>query len=105
MIGRCEKLSQLFIIGDLPEAKIKADKEALDQLSKMKAKSINQNPPVWEKQFDVCLKVCYHNIHSLTDKLKNVLADRIFPFGDLLIFGETWLNAQEELDLEGILPE
>ena len=36
MLGRCENLNQLYLIGDLPESKIKADKDALDQLSNMK---------------------------------------------------------------------
>ena len=104
MLGRAEKFSQLYLIGDLPENKIKADKEALKQLEKLKSKSVNENPSVWEKKFDESLKVCYHNIHLLKDKLEDILDDPIFPFSDLLIFGETWLQPHEELDLKAVLP-
>ena len=51
MLGRIQELNQLYIIGNLPEKKITVDKEALNQLAILKAKSINRNPPVWEKTF------------------------------------------------------
>ena len=104
MLGRCENLSQLYLIGELPEEKIKADKEALDQLAKLKARSINNNPPVWEQQFGSSLKVAYLNIHSLRDKFEDIIADPTFAFGDLLVFGETWLEERDELNLAAILP-
>ena len=46
MLGRSEQLSQLYIIGKLDEKKIYTDKEALSQLKIMKARSLNNNPPV-----------------------------------------------------------
>ena len=104
MLGRVENLSQLYLIGDLPENKIKADKEALDQLGKLKSRSLNRNPPVWEQEFGDSIKVAYLNIHSLRDKLEDIIADPFFAFGDLLIFGETWLEQDDELNLEAVLP-
>ena len=53
---------------------------------------------------DTSVKVAYLNIHSLVDKLEEILDDPVFPFGDLLIFGETWLNEEDELSLQAILP-
>ena len=36
--------------------------------------------------------------------MEDILDDPIFPFSDLLIFGETWLQLHEELDLKAVLP-
>ena len=92
MLGRTEERKQLYIIDKLPKTKIYQDKEALKQLEILKAKSLNKNPPVWERSYEKSVKVCFHNIHSLVDKIEDVKADLVFPFGDLLIFGETWLT-------------
>ena len=59
---------------------------------------------MWEKQYDGSIKVCYHNVHSLKDKFEDILADPIFPFADLIIFGETWLEQNETFDLKAVLP-
>lgn len=96
MLGRVQERNQLYIIGSLPEKKIYTDKDALRQLSVMKEKSLNNNRPVWEKAFPDSYKVVYLNIHSLNDKFEDVKADLIFPFADLIIFGETWLKNEEE---------
>jgi ATP-dependent DNA helicase PIF1 len=102
MLGRIQELNQLYIIGSLPENKITVDKEALSQLAILKAKSINQNPPIWEKTFHLSYKVSYHNIHSLKDKFEDVQADMLLAFSDIIIFGETWLETNE--GSEGRLP-
>ena len=75
MLGRAEELSQLYIIGKLDEKKIYTDKEALSQLKIMKAKSVNNNPPVWEKTFVNSKKICFHNIHSLIHSLKDKIEE------------------------------
>ena len=92
MLGRIQELNQLYIIGSLPENKITVDKEALSQLAILKAKSINQNPPIWEKTLHMSNKVSYHNIHSLKDKFEDVQADKLLAFADIILFGETWLE-------------
>ena len=58
----------------------------------MKAKSLNNNPPVWERKYEQSLKVCFLNIHSLRDKIDDIRADPILLFSDILVFGETWLE-------------
>ena len=98
MLGRVEERNQLFIVESLAEKKIWTDQEALKQLAKMKAKSINRNPPVWEKTFGISCKIFYHNIHSLKDKFEDIKADLLLPFADLIILGETWLETNEGMD-------
>jgi hypothetical protein len=96
MLGRVQQRNQLYIIGSLAENKITTDKEALSQLAILKAKSINRNPPVWEKSFENSCKILYHNIHSLKDKMEDIKVDLLLPFADLIIFGETWLETDED---------
>jgi hypothetical protein len=57
----------------------------------MRARSINNNPPIWEKQFDKSTKVFFHNIHSLTHKIDALQEDPIQTFADVVILAETWL--------------
>ncbi len=65
MLGRIQSQQQLRIIGCLPEEKIYCDKGAKSELTSMQARSLNVNPPVWEKAFSRSLKVSYLNVDSL----------------------------------------
>ena len=98
MLGRVQKKDQLFIIGELPENKITTDKEAKKQLAIMKAKSVNVNPPVWEKKYGQSLRICFLNIHSIRDKIDDIRADPILSYSDLIIFAETWLEKESQDD-------
>ncbi len=85
-------------MGALPEGKITADKEAKDQLAILQAKSINKNPPVWEKTYSKSVKVFFHNIHSLRDKIEDIEADPLLPYADIIIYAETWLDTETNED-------
>ena len=93
MLGRVQNQHQLSIIGSLPEEKIYPDKKALEQLLMMKKKSINENPPIWEKTQE-SIKVYFHNVQSLTAKLEDIKADFIPFYADIIIFAETWLTPE-----------
>ena len=100
MLGRVQKLSQLYIIGSLPRSKIYCDSFALDELSRMKKRSLNENSNSWEQQSNNYLKIAYHNIHSLQNKISDIHADKIFAYSDVLILGETWIMDQDTPSLE-----
>ena len=95
MMGRVQKQEQLTIIGSLAENKIYVDKNALDQLEIMKEKSINTNPPVWERSFEQKLKIYFHNIQSLRDKMEDIRRDYIPFYADVMIFAESWMQPGE----------
>ena len=57
---------------------------------------MNRNPPVWEKSYKEGFKVCWLNICSLQAKIDDIRTDPILHYGDVIIFGETWLNAETE---------
>ena len=94
MLGRVQDQSQLFIIDSLPVHRITTDKDALDQLAILKAKSINNNPPVWEKAFNKSSKVFSLNICSLRNKIVDVREDLVLPFGDIIVLSESWLGQE-----------
>ena len=103
MLGRVQERSQLFIMGSLPVNKITTDKEALDQLAILKARSINNNPPLWEQDQGISTKVFAMNICSLRDKIEDIKADQLLQFGDAAILSETWLDrevSEEDLSLQ-----
>ena len=98
MLGRVQRQDQLSIIDSLPENKIYPDKSALEQLSLMKERSINRNPPIWERSIRG-IRVYFHNIQSLGDKFEDIKADVILSYADMIIFAETWLDQTiEETD-------
>ena len=98
MLGRVQNIEQLFIIGSLSENKITTDTEAKCQLEIMKTRSLNKNPPVWEREFGQSEKILFHNIHSLRDKMLDIKADHLLHIADLIIFAETWLYDKTDED-------
>ena len=98
MLGRVQTQHQLHILGSLPDNKIYADKNALSQLETMRAKSLNKHPSVWEKNFAKMIKVYFHNVQSIRDKFEDIKLDSIPTFGDALIFAETWLEPNSNME-------
>ena len=92
MLGRVQERSQLYLIGSLSETKIRMDQEAKKQLDILKAKSLNNNPTVWEKDLKDSRKVFSLNIHSLRDKTEDNKEDPILKIADMVILSETWLQ-------------
>jgi hypothetical protein len=107
MLGRTQSLEQVIIIGSFDEdTAIKTSPKALAELESMIARSLNKNPPVWQKKYDKSAKIFFHNIHSLRDKMDDLREDPIQAFADVIILGETWLhrettNADMSLHIEG----
>ena len=94
MLGRVQKLEQLFLIGSLAEGKIYANQGAKNQLAVLKARSVNKNPSVWEKSHKQSIKISCLNISSLRDKIDDLRADHILLKSDVIILPETWLNSE-----------
>ena len=102
MLGRVQQLEQLYIIGSLPENKIYVDKNAAKQLEIMKNKSLNKNKPIWEENIDGIVRIYYHNIQSIRDKIEDIKSDTIPHFADVMIFAETWLENRSSLTDTGL---
>ena len=105
MLGRVQKLEQLYIIDSLPRDKIITNPSTLKQLETMKDRSLNKIKPTWEKYTNGAIKVYFNNVQSIRDKIGDIKADPIPFFADVMIFAETWLdqsicNSDPELTLK-----
>ena len=97
MLGRVQERSQLYLIGSLSETKIRMDQEAKKQLEILKAKSLNNNPTVWEKDLKDSRKVFSLNIHSLRDKMEDIKADPILKIADMVILRHGFRQTQVQM--------
>ena len=69
MLSRGECKDQLLILEELPEHKIYPDKDALEELERMRKISINNNPTPWETVSKPnVVKVSYLNTRSIKNK-------------------------------------
>ena len=50
MLGRPEKLEQLFIVEKVDKSKLYSDKKVREEHEKMNKRSINENPQIWDKK-------------------------------------------------------
>ena len=50
MLGRQEKLEQLFIVEKVDKSKLYSYKTVREEHEKMNERSINENPPIWERK-------------------------------------------------------
>ena len=50
MLGRQEQLEQLFIVEKVDKSKLDSYKTAREEHEKMNERSINENPPIWERK-------------------------------------------------------
>ena len=92
MLSRVQSLSQLYIIGSLPNGKFYADQQALTELKRLNEVSVNRNPPLWEQELDWSLKIGVLNCHSLADKINDIREDPMMKFSDIICLSETWLK-------------
>ena len=98
MLSRVEDINQLYIVGSLPESKLRASKKCLDELENLTRRSINKNPPIWEQTSNCNVKVSILNCHSLIDKIVDIKKDAFLQFADIICLSETWLSDDFILD-------
>ena len=104
MLSRVQDKNQLFIVGSLPENKFRVSAKCLKELKRLTSKSVNKNPPTWERVNRDSIKILALNCHSLEDKFFDIKYDRIIMYSDVICLTETWLQSdhwREDLDLEG----
>ena len=105
MLSRVPSLEQLYILNALPQEKLHAHPDALQELRRMESVSININPTPWENTTRWAVKVAALNCHSLLPKLPEIKADPVLAYADILCFSETWLthnnHQQPSLHIDG----
>ena len=97
MLSRVQCLSQLFILEELPETKIRADKQALIELERLNEISINNNSPKWEQGLHNGIKIVSLNCQSIQKHFYHISQDSMILFADIIFLSETWLQPDASL--------
>ena len=93
MLSRIQTLSQLFIVGSVPEDKIKPWQSALMELERMNSVAIN-NPDNLDKRF----RITSLNTSSLRKHIEDIKRDHQLIGSNVVCLQETWLEKHEEPD-------
>ena len=99
-----ETLKQLFILGHLPDNKLYANHQALEELKRLEKVSVNRNPPIWEQLFSWSCKISLLNCRSMILHMEELKNDPILAFSDLICLNETWMEnntVDEALKIDG----
>ena len=103
MLGRTERLEDIFISGELDVSQIKADPKALEE-SKRLEEIFNQSEKEQEEKRAKCWKISYLNVRSMksTDgHAKDVERDNAIMDADMFGLGETWLEKDQQVHFDG----
>ena len=95
-LGRTQELDQVYIISKLDPNKIYASPKALEEFSKMNARSVNQNPGVWEKEESSTVKIVSLNIARLEPHMESVKVDPTLLKADVIHLCETWVSPDHD---------
>ena len=89
MLSRVQELKQLSILGHLPEEKIFASSEAIDEFERMKSVAINN-------KFKRKATVTSMNIFSLKKHFKDMKSSQKFTLSDVICIQETWIESEKD---------
>ena len=95
MLSRVQAISQLFLLGCVPEKKLYPCVKALEEMKRLENKSMNRNPTVWEQENKLNIKISSLNCHSIADKFKDIEADPMLKLSDIICLSETWLKSDQ----------
>ena len=93
MLSRIQTLSQLYIVGSVPEKNIKPWPSALEELERMNSVAIN-NPDNEDKRY----KITSLNTCSLRKHISDIKSDYQLIASNVICLQETWLEYNEESD-------
>ena len=103
MLGRSERLEDIYISGDLDVSKIKCDPKALEE-SKRLEEIFNQAESEKEEKRANCIKISYLNVRSMKSAdghANDVERDNVIMDSDMFGLGETWLEKDRKIDFPG----
>ena len=95
MLSRIQTLSQLFIVGSVPEKNIKPWPAALEELERMNYVAIN-DPDNQDKRY----KITSLNTCSLRKHISDIKSDYQLLASNVICLQETWLECHEDSDNE-----
>ena len=103
MLGRSQRLEDIYISGELDVSKISCDQEALEE-SKRLEEIFNRSEKEKEEKRKKCAKISYLNVQSMKSDdghAKDVEKDNVIMDCEMFGLGETWLEKGEEVHFPG----
>ena len=103
MLGRSERLEDIYISGKLDVSKISCDPKALEE-SKRLEEIFNHSEKEKEEKRRKCIKISYLNVQSMKSAdghAKDVERDNVMMDADMFGLGETWLEKGSEVHFDG----
>ena len=96
MLSRVQCLEQINILGSLDESKIRTSLIGLNELKRLKSKSINENPSAWNTiVIHDTIKVASLNCAGLSSHFIDINADEKLKKADIIHLMETSLEEDE----------
>ena len=99
MLSRIQTLSQLFIVGSIPETKITPWMQALEELERMNSIALNKT-----NENEKALKIASLNVCSLRKHIQDVSHDHDLKTSNVICLQEIWLHDNEQHMKEYHLP-
>ena len=103
MLGRSERLEDIYISGKLDVNLIQCDPKALEE-SKRLEEVFNQSEKEKEEKREKCVKISYLNVRSIKSAdghAKDVERDNVIMDADMFGLGETCLEMGTEVHFDG----
>ena len=103
MLGRSERLEDLFIAGELDVAQIKCDPNALKESKRLATIFDLAEKERTEQRLD-CWKISYLNVRSMktaNGHAEDIANDNLIMDSDMLGLGETWLEQDQKKNFDG----
>ena len=100
MLGRCENLNDIHIVGDFDMSHIRCSdvaKTESERLLKLFEDQMFESTKWRETHY----KISYLNVRSLKAHIDDILKDARLLESNILAFGETWLEEEESVELPG----
>jgi hypothetical protein len=99
MLGRTERLDDIYISGQIDFDGISASKLAMDEANRL-SRIFEETQNIEMKEDSEALTISYLNIRSLRNKVTEVMKTSTLMHSSILAFGETWLKPDENVPID-----
>ena len=96
MLGRCQKLEDIHIVGKFDKSQIKCDPNALEMKYKLDFKDQLRSEKL-ANELRNSFVISFVNVNRLFPHLPDVLSDHILLNSDVFGLAETWLENEEQI--------
>ena len=95
-LGRCEKLEDIYIVGNFDPNGIKCCPRSLEESNRLDQEFENIKE-LKESKYTDCFTISYLNINRMAPHKEDILLDTWLMKSDIISFGETWLKSDQKI--------